>query len=81
MIQRLLSNPRTRPLSADEQLRLGKQYRQTKDPGIEKKLVETNLRRSCAARKAGRSSCGRCREPRSLRRISRWSDGCTSQTT
>jgi len=44
MIQHLLSDRRTRPLSGDEQLRLVTEYRRTKDPRIERKLVETNLR-------------------------------------
>ncbi|HVV48226.1 MAG TPA: sigma-70 family RNA polymerase sigma factor [Polyangia bacterium] len=44
MIQRLLSHPGTRPLPADEQLRLIVEYRESKDPRIEKRLVETNLR-------------------------------------
>lgn len=44
MIQRTLTENRTRPLSADEQLRLIAEYRQTHDPAIEKRLVETNLR-------------------------------------
>jgi RNA polymerase sigma-32 factor len=44
MSQPLLSSPRTRPLAADEQLRLVREYRKTKDPRIESRLVETNLR-------------------------------------
>ncbi len=39
-----LSESRTRPLSADEQLRLVAEYRKTGDPRIEKVLVETNMR-------------------------------------
>lgn len=44
MIRHLLSSPCTRPLSANEQLRLVREYRRTKDPRLEEKLVETNLR-------------------------------------
>jgi RNA polymerase sigma-32 factor len=44
MLQQLLSDARTRPLPANEQLRLMRAYHRTKDPAIERMLVETNLR-------------------------------------
>jgi len=44
MIQRILTEARTRPLSADQQLRLIAEYRRTNDPRIVQQLVETNLR-------------------------------------
>jgi RNA polymerase sigma factor (sigma-70 family) len=44
MTQQMLNSPRTRPLPADEQLRLADEYRRTKERRIEKTLVESNLR-------------------------------------
>jgi RNA polymerase sigma-32 factor len=44
MIQRILTEARTRPLSPDEQLRLIAAYRENEDPRIIRQLVETNLR-------------------------------------
>ena len=44
MIHQLLGTERTRPLSTDEQARLISDYRKTKDPRIERRLIETNLR-------------------------------------
>jgi DNA-directed RNA polymerase specialized sigma subunit len=44
MIHQVLGTERTRPLSTDEQARLLAAYRETKDPRIERRLVETNLR-------------------------------------
>src|SRR5215469_12746161 len=44
MTQRLLTDARTRPLSADDQRRLIVEYRRTNDLRIAEKLVETNLR-------------------------------------
>jgi RNA polymerase sigma-32 factor len=44
MIYQFLETERTRPLSAEEQMRLACAYRRTKDPLLEKRLVETSLR-------------------------------------
>jgi RNA polymerase sigma-32 factor len=44
MTWQMLNSPRTRPLPAQEQLRLAAEYQRTKDDRIEKLLVETNIR-------------------------------------
>ncbi len=44
MLEQLLNDARTRPLPANEQLRLMREYRRTNDRRIERQLVETNLR-------------------------------------
>ena len=44
MIHQVLGTERTRPLSTDEQALLIATYLETKDPRIERRLVETNLR-------------------------------------
>jgi RNA polymerase sigma-32 factor len=62
MIQHLLEGERSRPLPAGQQAQMAAAYRQTKDPALERRLIESNLRLVVKIARELDRTRGRCLE-------------------